>query len=354
MSENTERKEREERFQAFIENSSDMITVLDPDGTYQYGSPSSTHVLGYEPDELPGKNVFEYVHPDDRGLVKETFSEAFMTPEMISPVEYRFKHKDGTWRWIESVGNNQLDNPVIEGFVVNSRDITERKQYEKHLEAQSDKLAVLNQMLRHDIRNYLQLVTAHSEMLRDRCQDQEALEHIEIVKENAEHAVNLTTTAREISEAMLTAGEELLKVRLGPILTGEIEKLRSTYPDAVIKSDQPFSVPPVRADEMLDTVFRNLFKNAVHHNDKDTPKIVVSATERTDSVIVRITDNGPGLPDNQKEEIFRKGENGQESQGTGIGLFLVQTLVKNYGGDMWVEDNEPEGATFDVELPIAG
>lgn len=130
----TERTEQQKRFRAFLENSTDIITVLEPDGTFQYQSPSSERVLGYEPEEVLGETAFEYVHPDDREGVMETFSEAVTDPEMTPTVEYRFRHKNGSWRWLESRGTNQLDNPAIEGFVVNSRDITERTAHERELQ----------------------------------------------------------------------------------------------------------------------------------------------------------------------------------------------------------------------------
>jgi signal transduction histidine kinase len=102
---------------------------------------------------------------------------------------------------------------------------------------------------------------------------------------------------------------------------------------------------------MLQSVFRNLVKNAIEHNDKTVPEVTVSVSERDDTVLARVADNGPGIPDEQRSEIFGKGEKGLESDGTGIGLYLVSTLVDQYGGDVWIEDNEPEGTVFTVELP---
>jgi signal transduction histidine kinase len=81
--------------------------------------------------------------------------------------------------------------------------------------------------------------------------------------------------------------------------------------------------------------------------------VTLSATEREETVVVRIADNGPGVPDHRKEAIFGEGEAGLDSSGTGIGLYLVESLVDSYGGDVWVEDNDPEGAVFVVELPRA-
>ncbi|MDY6776169.1 MAG: HAMP domain-containing sensor histidine kinase, partial [Halobacteria archaeon] len=115
----------------------------------------------------------------------------------------------------------------------------------------------------------------------------------------------------------------------------------------------------VRANDLLSTVFRNLLNNSVQHNDKPTPRVEVSA--EIDNVggriIVCVADNGPGIPDGRKQEVFGKGEKGLESEGTGVGLYLVNTLVESYGGDVWVEDNpdapDGEGTVFVVELQAA-
>ena len=109
----------------------------------------------------------------------------------------------------------------------------------------------------------------------------------------------------------------------------------------------------VVANEMLDSVLRNLLKNAIQHNDSEIPEVQVSATERAGMAVVRIADNGPGVPDSQKDTIFGRGEKGLESEGTGIGLYLVETLLDSYGGDIRIEDNEPSGSVFVVELPTA-
>jgi signal transduction histidine kinase len=96
-------------------------------------------------------------------------------------------------------------------------------------------------------------------------------------------------------------------------------------------------------------------KNAIQHNDKAVPEVNVLTTDRDDTVVVRVADNGPGVPDDQKDAIFGKGEKGLDSQGTGIGLYLVKTLVESYDGDIWVEDRaasspESRGSRSDDEV----
>lgn len=101
-------------------------------------------------------------------------------------------------------------------------------------------------------------------------------------------------------------------------------------------------------------VFRNILKNAVQHNDTETTKIRVAVNSDADYLHVRIADNGPGVRDELKEEIFRKDERGLESAGTGIGLYSVRTLLEGHDRAVWVEDNEPSGAELVIERHRAG
>jgi signal transduction histidine kinase len=211
---------------------------------------------------------------------------------------------------------------------------------------------VLNQVLRHDIRNDLQLVLAYADMVADEVGDDHA-EYVERIRESADHAVELTKTARDISAVMLRDQTDHHAVALRSALESELDDVRTAHPGAAITVDGAIPAVTVRGTDMLGSVFRNLLKNAVQHNDKPVPEITVSATAGDDTVEVRVADNGPGVPDNQKDDIFGKGEKGLESSGTGMGLYLVQTLVDAAGGSVRITDNDPEGAVFTVELQRA-
>jgi diguanylate cyclase (GGDEF)-like protein/PAS domain S-box-containing protein len=128
-----ELRRSEKRFRALTQNSSDIVTLLGTDGTIRYESPSIEGILGYRPEELLGENAFDYVHPEDLGRVQGKFAEGLADPTLRPSAEYRFRHKDGSWRYLESVGSNLLGDPEVGEFVVNSRDITERKRVEERL-----------------------------------------------------------------------------------------------------------------------------------------------------------------------------------------------------------------------------
>lgn len=139
----TEKRAIEERFRALVQHSSDIITILEPDGTIRYESPSIEKILGYTPDELVGENAFNYVHPDDRKRVLEKYEELVRHRGATLSLEYRFRHKNGTWCHLESTGTNLLDEPAVAGIGVNSRDISERVQVNQALEESNRQLKKL-------------------------------------------------------------------------------------------------------------------------------------------------------------------------------------------------------------------
>ncbi|MBI2618547.1 MAG: PAS domain S-box protein [Ignavibacteriales bacterium] len=126
----TERKRTEERFRALIERSSDGIALLNEDGTIRYTGPSTGRILGYEKEDFTGRLAFEFIHQDDRVNTERTFHELIKSPGGIVSLEYRLKHNDGTWKWIEATANNLLEEPNVQAVVVNYRDISDRKHIE--------------------------------------------------------------------------------------------------------------------------------------------------------------------------------------------------------------------------------
>ncbi|MGH7496809.1 MAG: PAS domain S-box protein [bacterium] len=123
----------EEYFRSLIEHASDIITIVNMDGTIRYESPSVERLLGYRPEELVGQLAFDFVHPDDRPQVVKTFNDAIQNPGSTRSAEFCFRHKNGSWHTLESIGKTILDDAGEASLVVNSRDITKRKQVETAL-----------------------------------------------------------------------------------------------------------------------------------------------------------------------------------------------------------------------------
>ena len=124
---------REKHFRALTDNALDILTILDREGRFSHNSPSVKRVLGYGPTELTGQSAFSLIHPEDLPGVLKGFDHGLRNPDHTITLEFRVRHQDGSWRYLEAVGQSRLDDPDIAGVVVNSRDVSDRKQAEAGL-----------------------------------------------------------------------------------------------------------------------------------------------------------------------------------------------------------------------------
>jgi PAS domain S-box-containing protein len=216
----TERKRMEERlresegrFRALIQNALDIIMISDADGTILYMSPSVERVLGYRPEEMLGTNTADYIHPEDVKRGFDELAEALAKPG-VHPVavETRVRCRDGTWRWLEGIANNLLDDPSIRGVVFNHRDVTERKQAERELARRAAELANSNAELQqfaysvaHDLRAPLRGMSSFSQILLE------------------DYADGLDEEGRDYLRRVMTAGQ-----RMGRLVDGLLDLSRVT------------------------------------------------------------------------------------------------------------------------------
>ena len=324
-----------------LEDIEDATIVLDHQDRLVYANRTAQDVFDTGPEYtgMSADDLFDSIigeHPDRIINMNDSETEIAIAP-------------DDERRYFSVSASAVGDDERGRAFVLH--EITAQKQYELQIEQQRDDLETLNQVLRHDIRNDLQLITAYGDILDDECETENKQQYINMINKSANHAVELTQTARELSEVMLSDSVEEQRVTLQTILTDEVTEVQASYPSATLVFGTEIPSVTLAANDMISSVFRNLLKNAVQHNDKEVAEVIVSATDHEDTVTVTIADNGPGVHDSQKETVFGKGERGLDSSGTGIGLHLVNTLVSIHNGDVWIEDNEPEGAIFSVELP---
>jgi diguanylate cyclase (GGDEF)-like protein/PAS domain S-box-containing protein len=129
--------ESSRRYRSLVENTSDILTLMDADGTVHYESAALERVMGYRPEDQLGTNAFDWIHPDDMERALSIFADVLSTPGLHPPIEFRAPHKDGSWRYLEHTVNNLLDDPDVKGIVITSRDITEQKELEEQLRHQA-------------------------------------------------------------------------------------------------------------------------------------------------------------------------------------------------------------------------
>jgi len=130
-------------FRLLVENAYDLILVLNRDGSMRYASPAALRMTGHHPEELVSMNPFEFIHPEDLPEIMEKFTAGIVEPGRVERVEYRSRRKDGSWFVAEAVAMNLLDNPVVDGIVINLRDITEMRRMEAELRVSEERYRFL-------------------------------------------------------------------------------------------------------------------------------------------------------------------------------------------------------------------
>jgi len=351
---------RSERyFRALAENAYDVITVLKADGTRVYASPSVKRVTGYDPEEMVGRTPFELMHPDDLPQVMKTFSEGLRSPGFTKKVEYRFRHKDGTWHTHEAVGWNLLEDPDVGAVVINYRDISERKRLEQELLERSEELEAFAHSVSHDLQGTLTSIDGFS---------QTALRAFEtgdgdLERESLDHVIKAARHMESYIDALLLYAKAGFKegapvhVDLEEILMEVLTDLEEhiTRKGAQVTVDD--ELPTVMAYPVkLQQVFLNLVDNAVKHmGDPPDPHIEIGVTREPGEFVIYVRDNGVGIPLDKQEAVFLPLERlaGAEIGGIGIGLPAVKRAVESWGGRAWVESTPGKGATFFFTVPAA-
>ncbi|SDM06376.1 PAS domain S-box-containing protein [Halogranum gelatinilyticum] len=231
-----------------------------------------------------------------------------------------------------------------------------RAARETDLRRQRDRLEFLNSLLRHDILNGMMVVDSRAEFLLETDLDEEQTRYAETVSRWADDIVDLVQNVRALLDTFAGSGRtETEPTDLSAVVEAEVDRVRTTYPDVGFHTDVADGVT-VAANAVLPEVVGNLVTNAVEHNRGDDPEVTVAVETDHDAgtATLCVADNGPGVRPELKDGIFRRDETGHvKSAGTGFGLFFVDTMVDAYGGSVRVEDNEPTGAVFVVELPLA-
>lgn len=332
-------KQREQLKQVRDQHTGHGVLITDTNGTIEYVNEALEKQSGYDSKVLLGQNPRILKSGEHEEEFYEELWETVLSGDIWEGTVVN-EREDGE-RYVVDQTIAPVEGPTgeIQQFIAINHEITELAEMQERLRAQREQLDVLNRVLRHDIRNDMEIVLSWTELLEDEVSEV-GREYLEKVLRAGRHVVELTTVSRDLAE-MINGDEslELEPISLDRILTIELEKRREAFEDAEITmAEPPDSGTHVLANELLSSVFRNLINNGIQHNDSDEPVISLTVEDHGEYVHVRVADNGPGIPDEMKERLFAEGEKGLESQGTGIGLFLVQSLVESYGGDVWVED----------------
>jgi len=424
----------EAKWRSLLQNSSNLITILESDGTIRYVSPVIQDILGYKPVELIGKNTFQFVHPDDLSLVKKDFQSVIQNPTTTLSLEFRFQHKDGSWRYIESTHSNLLLDAPVARIVVNSRDVTQRKLTEAALiqsEAQlrekaeqleqtihelqetqsqliqTEKMSSLGHLvagIAHEINNPVSFIYGNIPHATQYTQDllhlidlyrhyypqpaaeiQAEAEAIDLdfllqdlpklmnsMQMGAERIRQIVLSLRNFSRLDKIAREPVdLHQGLNNTLLLLQHRLKAKAGQREIQVIKDYgNLPQIECYAgQINQVFMNILSNAIDALDEGRsnkqeqeetdssvfPTIRVGTEVRDgNTVIIRIADNGPGIPPQMQQQIFDPFFTTKPvGQGTGLGLSIsYQIVVEKHGGQLKCFSTPEEGTEFLIELPV--
>jgi len=453
-----------------LDYTQDKIVVVDREGTYRYVNRAAKSILGYEPAELVGENVFEYIHHEDRRRVREQFARTIGVEDEFAEVsvEYRHQTADGDWCWLESRMSNLTDSE-LGGYVVSSRDISDRIAAEhardetearlRELAANTDdvlwmfdddwsellfindayetvyggsierlradpvrfldlvhpddrpaveaavqslvdgetvdlkyrvnpdenygrwvwvqgepvlrdgtviryagftrditdqrrrerQLAVVDNLLRHNLRNGLTTILGQAETILDD-PDTEPEERATVIQRVGERILRKTEKQRETIQ-LFTSPARPRVVDLGRAVDGAVASVSARYPTATIETDVPDTLSVIAIPE-IEVALSELIENAVKHAETDVPTVRVSAAVHGETVAVEVVDDCPPLPEFEYRVLTGEHEMNAVYHSTGLGLWLVYWVIDLSDGSIDFATNENTGNTVSVSLPL--
>jgi len=354
-----ERLDAEAGFRAMLAHSSDIISVLDANAKVRWSSAAQTRLLGYPSGETaPEIPLADVVHPDDLPEVQERFAEVFAgTGGYESPIVARVRAADGSWHSLEMMAINLMDDPNVQGVVINSRDVTDRLEMERSLERSNAELERFALVASHDLQEPLRTISGFAQLLQRRHGDKLDQEAREFVGYVVDEATRMQDLINDLLAYSRVGREEL---RLETIDSNSVvDEVKSSLAQTIAETRAEVVVhrlPDVQADRrQLGQLFQNLMSNAVKFCDRDGPRVEISAVQSGGKWVFSVADEGIGVDAAQAErifEIFGRLHPPGCYEGTGSGLAICERIVERHGGRIWVEPRLGGGSVFSFTLPI--
>ncbi|MGC4100545.1 PAS domain S-box protein [Ferruginibacter sp.] len=366
----------EVRFRSLIENISDAIVLNDEQTNIIYQSPSVERILGYSAEERKGKKVIDYIHPDNRPDIIRLYEELKTVKNKPLSFQYRFLQKNGKYIWLEGVVTNLMDNPAVNAYVANYRDITERKETEirirnlnaeleervvkrtEQLRKTNEELEAFSYSVSHDLRAPLRAIIGFSAILEEDYSsklDEEAKRITAIIKNNTLKMGSLIDDLLAFSrmgrQDIITAPVHMPEL-VQEVIDNEDRKDHGLPVQWIVHP-----LPIVKADiNTLRQVWINLVSNAVKYSGNEAAPVIEigSFTATNGQLAFFVKDNGVGFDEKYKNKLFKvfqRLHSSEEFEGTGIGLAIVEKIISKHGGNVWAESAPGQGACFYFSLP---
>jgi len=360
-------RQSEERFRSLIENALDIVKIIDINGNIIYASPSVEKVLGYPVAELIGKNLLDYIHQDDCPNTYYSFTHTIHSLEVTAPIEFRCRHKDGSWRTLEAISQRFQDNAADTKIMVNCRDITERKRLDEirlALEREREISALKTRffsMASHEFRTPLSTALAAAQLLEN-CQDEwddssKRLRNLQRIQVSVKNMVQMLDDILTINRAETGKLEFNPKpLDLKAFCSAFLEEISLSTGDKhkLIFNCLGTVVPACVDERLLRSILSNLLSNAIKYSPEGG-NVHLSLEFQSQAVILLVGDEGIGMTPADKKQLFEpfhRGKNVRSIPGTGLGLVVVKKCVDLHQGTISISSEVGRGTTCVVTLPL--
>jgi PAS domain S-box-containing protein len=339
----TQQRRREEflrRYERIVETSSEPIYTLDRELQFTLVNGALADLVDREPEALLGEHVATLLGDAHAAALAAAVIELSEARDETT-IETTVADATGGKRRYQTIVSRR---PGTDGFVCVSHDITDLTEHER-------RISVLDRVLRHNLRNKMNLVLAQAATIRERTDEGPVLDAVAGVESASRELLSLGEGARQFKTAVDPGATELVASRnVAGHAAHVVEEARLSYDDAIIEADLPDETW-ARAHQELELALSELVDNATTHAGPDAT-VSVTVTGTDDEVVVRVADDGPGIPDLEREAISAGSESPLQ-HATGLGLWFVRWTVTNSDGSMTIADRDAGGAVVELRLPAA-
>ncbi|MGV8122054.1 MAG: PAS domain S-box protein [Candidatus Xenobiia bacterium LiM19] len=365
-------KESERRYYLMLKNSHDITLIMDEKGAFTYLSESFERLTGYTIQVMLGRSAFEFIHPDDIDTVTELFQRIMEKPGSSVKSIHRYLHRDGAYRYFEVLATNMTGEPLIEGILMNARDITESYKAQEELRkamvladtANRAKSAFLAKMS-HEIRTPMTGILGTTELLLDTQLSVEQKDYLNLAKTSARNLLDLINNILDL--ARIESGKMELQKRVFSLekTVSAVMKLLKGHAAAkgielLCQIDDGVPDALIGDSQRLNQILINQFANALRFTEKGSITVTVrKERQEGEQIILHFTveDTGCGIPPEKRDLVFEPFTQVEQAQamdsgGSGLGLSICKELVTLMKGTIWLESKVGKGCTFHFTQPV--
>ena len=336
----TERREREQElaeYEAVFETVRDRVCVLDDDGTIRHANGPFADFFDVDREQVEGRHGREVFGTDGFETIEETRDIVQSTGKDHGATELTLTDGHGNRVPCETY-ISQLPTGGVVGVI---RDISERVQ-------RKQQVAVLDRVLRHNLRNELNVVLGHTEILADQV-DGESEKLLEVIEERSNRLMEFAEKARRAQQVIdHTVSQSTDEAQIDETVTDVSRVFREKHPNATIRHDVNVGTE-VAVPQAIRTALSDLIDNAIVHNEGEKARVDVTVTDSESWLEIAVTDDGPGIPEHE-QAVLTEGTETPLRHGSGVGFWLIHWIVTQHGGELDIESDE-DGSTVRIRLP---